>query len=123
MISRRWAWVAAVAVLLAGINNAHAHVHLCFDGQEQPAAVHLFDDGDVHLQDGGLTPHHEDIDVNLQTQALAKTVKYDLTAIEAVVVWTLLFERQSPSVLPARADTPPRPAPHYSHPPLRAPPR
>jgi hypothetical protein len=125
MISRRWVWVAAVAVLLAGITNAHAHVHLCFDGQEPPTAVHLYDfndDGD-HLQDHGVAPHHEDVDVNLQSQALAKTVKYDLTAIEAVVAWTFVFERQAPSVLPARADTPPRPAPLYSHPPLRAPPR
>jgi hypothetical protein len=121
MVSKRWAWVAAVAVLLAGINNAQAHVHLCFDGQEAPAAVHLFDD-EAHLDDG-LAPHHKDVDVKLQDQALAKTVKHDLAAIEAIVVWTSTFERQPSSILRASANTPPRPAPLYSHPPLRAPPR
>ena len=43
MTSKRWAWIAAAAVLFAGLTNAHAHVHFCFDGQEPPTAIHLAD--------------------------------------------------------------------------------
>lgn len=123
MTSKRWAWITAIAVLVAGITNAHAHVHLCFDGQEAPAAVHLTDDAG-HVQEHAADSQHEDVDVDLQDQAaVAKSVKHDLAVIEALVAWTLVVEPQPPSTLPATADTPPRPAPLYSHPPLRAPPR
>lgn len=133
MISRRWAWIAAFAVLFAGVTNAHAHVHLCFDGQEPPASVHLSDKSGHH--DGvrpadhhdGYEHHaddadHDDVDLDLANPALAKTLKHDVTAIAPV--WfkgtaiaslkvegpALAFELPAPSFRP------------YLHPPLRAPP-
>jgi hypothetical protein len=97
MASKRWAWVAALAVLVAGITNAHAHVHLCFDGHDPPAAVYLADGSD---HDHGLDEDiacSGDIDVDLQNQVLAKTVKHDLLAIEPLIVWALAFEPDAAS--------------------------
>ncbi len=113
-----------LAVLAAGITNAHGHVHLCFDGEKPPAAVYLAASSDDHdLHEPGSTTCSGDVDVDLQTQSLAKTVKHDLSAIEAPVVWTLAVQGPTASVLPTFAPAPPSRVPLYSHPPLRAPPR
>jgi hypothetical protein len=124
MVSKRWTWLAAVAVLFAGLTNAHGHVHYCFDGQEPPAAVHLVD-GTAH--DHELPGHsdgaeHDDLDVDLANQALAKAVKYDLAAITPHV-WTTAFEPVPSGTLNDIVDVFPAPHPRYAHPPLRAPPR
>jgi hypothetical protein len=111
-----------LAVLAAGITNAHGHVHLCFDGEKPPAAVYLADSGD-DLHEPDSTTCSGDVDVDLQTHSLAKTVKHDLSAIEAPVLWTLAVHAPTASVLPAFAPAPPFRVPLYSHPPLRAPPR
>jgi hypothetical protein len=83
MLSKRWSWLAAVAVLVAGVTNAHSHVHYCFDGSEPPAAVHLADAIDHHHAvpgDAGEAPlgdgiEHDDLDLDLPNQAIAKAVK------------------------------------------------
>ncbi len=122
MASKPWAWLAALAVLVAGITNAHAHVHLCFDGHEPPTAVYLSDGAD-HVHDLEDTACSGDVDVDLQNQVLAKTVKHDLLAIEPLIVWMLAFEPHAASPLPVSAQARPVPAPPYTRPPLRAPPR
>ena len=126
MVSKRWSWLTALAVLFAGLTNAHAHVHYCFDGQEPPASVHLVDstnhDHELpggHHDDGS---EHDDLDVDLPNQALAKAVKYDLPAI-TTHLWTFAFEAAPRSALAERVDSPPAPQPRYVHPQLRAPPR
>jgi hypothetical protein len=125
MVSRRWSWFAGFALLFAGITNAHSHVHYCFDGQEPPAAVHISDGADHHHEtlghhDDGTK--HDDLDVDVQTQALAKVVKYDLPAIP-VLTWSMTFDAMPGDTLEARIDTPPHPNPRYTLPQLRAPPR
>jgi hypothetical protein len=123
MASKHWAWVAALAVLVAGITNAHAHVHLCFDGHDPPAAVYLAEAADHdHSLDEDVACSG-DVDIDLQNQALAKTVKHDLLAIEPLIAWTLAFEPHAACPLPVSARARPVPAPPYTHPPLRAPPR
>jgi hypothetical protein len=134
MVSKRWSWLAALAVLFAGVTNAHSHVHFCFDGQEPPAAVHLVDVTDHHHDAPGHThgaehrgggqddTDHDDLDLDLPNQALAKAVKHDLTAIDALA-WTLPIEAAPRSALADSVDTPPAPRPRYALPPLRAPPR
>ncbi len=124
MVSKRWTWLAALAVLFAGLTNAHSHVHYCFDGQEPPAAVHLVDSTDHehelpgHHEDG---TDHDDLDLDVPNQALSKAVKHDLPAI-TVHVWTMPFETLPRSALAASVDLRPAPNPRYVHPQLRAPP-
>ncbi len=124
MRSKPWTWLAAVAVLFAGLTNAHSHVHYCFDGQEPPASVHLVD-GPEH--DHELPGHHDgaeehdDLDVDVPNQALAKAVKYDLPAI-ALHVLAIAFEPSAPSALADRIATPKAQRSRYAHPPPRGPP-
>jgi hypothetical protein len=112
-------------VLFAGLTNAHSHVHYCFDGQEPPASVHLVDSTDHehelpgHHDDGA---EHDDLDLDVPNQALAKAVKHDLAAID-LVAWTLPIESLPGGALAQGVDVPPAPSPRYALPQLRAPPR
>jgi hypothetical protein len=125
MVSKRWTWLAALAVLFAGLTNAHSHVHYCFDGQEPPASLHLVDSTDhaheVPSHDGDGT-EHDDLDVDVPRQALAKACKHDLAAITSSL-WTLSFTTSPAGALAAGVETPPTPPPRFHHPQLRAPPR
>ena len=124
MVSKRWTWLAGFALLFAGFTNAHSHVHYCFDGSEPPAAVHLADSTAHHHEDAGHDDgtEHDDLDVDVQNQVLAKAVKYDLPAIP-VLAWTMTFDGLPGSTLAVSVDSPPHPNPRYALPQLRAPPR
>ena len=89
MLGQRWPAVLAIsAVLFAGLTNAHAHVHLCLDGQEPPASVHVVDNSNhLHEHFGG-THGHDDFDLDVPNEALAKTLKYDSPAIVSTTFWT-----------------------------------
>jgi hypothetical protein len=133
MASRRWAWISAVAVLFAGITNAHAHVHLCFDGQEPPASVHLSGTSGHH---DGVRPadqidgfghyagdaDHDDVDLDLANPALAKTVKHDVTALAPAWFNGAPIAPSTSEIVPFALDRPIASARTYLHPPLRAPP-
>ena len=124
MVSKRWSWLAALAVLFAGLTNAHSHVHYCFDGQEPPASVHLVDgtDHDHEMPGHSDGAEHDDLDLDVPNQALAKACKYDLPAI-ATHVWSMSIESRPSGPLADCADVPPAPDPPYARPQLRAPPR
>jgi len=125
MVSKRWTWLAGLAVLFAGLTNAHGHVHYCFDGQEPPAAVHLVDSTDHHHEAPGHSDdgtEHDDLDLDVPNQALAKAVKHDLAAID-MLAWTMPVASLPGSALAESVDAPPTPNPRYALPQLRAPPR
>jgi hypothetical protein len=124
MPEQRWPSVLAIsAVLFAALANAHAHVHLCLDGQEPPASVHVVDSSNHMHEHLGGTKGHDDLDLDVPNQALAKTLKYDSPAIVAAMSWTLpphetTFAPPAPGRSPA-----PKPPPYFSRPPPRGPPR
>jgi hypothetical protein len=124
MVSKRWSWLTAIAVLFAGLTNAHSHVHYCFDGQEPPASIHLVDstDHDHELPGHSDGPEHDDLDLDVPNQALGKACKHDLPAI-ASHVFATAFESPPSGALADAVDSPPSPSPRYVHPQLRAPPR
>ena len=125
MVSKRWTWLAGFALLFAGLTNAHSHVHYCFDGSEPAAAVHLVDSTAHHHEEPGHSDdgiEHDDLDVDVPNQALAKAVKYDLPAIPALG-WTMPLDALPGGTLADSVDTPPHPHPRYALPQLRAPPR
>jgi hypothetical protein len=139
MGTKRWAWLTAFSLLFAGLTNAHAHVHYCFDGQEPPASVHIVDALDHHHAVGHLDEHaldheladqehgadgdHDDLDLDLPNQALAKSVKHDLATIAPLVVWTPAHDTARSYSTVRHVAVPPRPPPLYSRPLLRGPPR
>jgi hypothetical protein len=124
MVSKRWTWLAGLAVLFAGLTNAHSHVHYCFDGQEPPAAVHLVDNtSHAHEVPGhGDGTEHDDLDLDVPDQALAKAVKHDLAVID-MLAWTMPIESLRGSALSSSVDVAAAPNPRYGLPQPRAPPR
>lgn len=100
------------------------HLHLCFDGSEPAAALHI-SDAEPHHQELGNGPLHDDIDLSLVDDALGKIVKahLDLPVLLAVCALLLLLPRTRAVI--------PRPAailrfvaePRFTRPPSRAPPR
>lgn len=131
----RIALLSTLAFLFAGVANVHAHVHLCLDGQEPPAAMHV---DDPHPVDHHFDHHvdqqveavdsHQDVDVDVPAQAvaqtIAKTLKVELPCLGPVA--------SSQGFAPLVAETgalpevdrsfSPVPLPHW-RPPLRGPPR
>jgi hypothetical protein len=121
MFARPAMAVAALAVLFASLTNAHAHVHLCLDGQDLPASVHGVHDGD-HAHHGEEQGSHDDLDVDLRDQGLAKSYKPDLPALTLAVGWLLpagidVAAHPNPDPGAARGTDPP-----HTRPFLRAPP-
>lgn len=83
----RIALLSTLAFLFAGVANVHAHVHLCLDGQEPPAAMHVDDphDTDHHIDHHVETvDSHQDVDVDVPAQVVAKTLKVELSFLGPV---------------------------------------
>ena len=138
MASKQWTWVTAAALLFAGLTNAHAHVHYCFDGRGPAATVHYVDvhehahdfpaaagHHDGHEDDshhGKEATDHDDLDLDVPNDALAKSLKHDLPALVATPLWTAGAAPAAGECLAASSDAPPAPDPPYSRPLLRGPP-
>ena len=114
-------------VLLAGVafltaSPMSTHVHLCFDGQEPPASLHLFDAalGDHHA---GTSQPHNDVDLDVARQALAKALKSlpSWLALPPIMGAPFVLSFQSLPVRVERGHVT-RAALHFLVPPLRAPP-
>ena len=76
----------ALLCLVVIASPVGAHLHLCFDGQEPAASLHLIDDG-MHHPGGGLDRPHHDAEVNVDTHGLPKLDKYATFAAARVMVW------------------------------------
>lgn len=111
--------LACVALLFARLGGAH--LHLCLDGSELPASLHVTDSG--HHADHHDDQAHADRDISLVDHALTKSGKWDLDLpllLAALWLVTVLFARLRMSA----ADSPPpaAPPPRFCRPPLRGPP-
>jgi hypothetical protein len=134
--SRRWIiGFALVAFIVARLTGAH--LHMCFDGSEPLAQLHVSDTAGVdhHADESDhhhiasvdhpsvATQAHEDVDVDMLGSMLAKNAKFDLPVI-ALAAWCLAFfyvavVRQP---VPTNVRQPPRRPPRYLRPLLRGPP-
>ena len=139
MAARQWTWVTAAALLFAGLTNAHAHVHYCFDGRSPAATVHYVDAhehahdfraaGDHHDADeqdahhGEQSADHDDLDLDVPNDALAKSLKHDLPALATAPLWMAGVDLEGGACLAPSHNVPPAPDPPYSRPLLRGPPR
>jgi hypothetical protein len=118
---RRWVIVFfVVAFLMARLTGAH--LHLCFDGSEPPAQLHVSDDAEIHHHADD-PQSHDDLDVDVLDDVLAKVAKHDSTAV-ALVVWCLTLLLVAVVLQPARSAIwpPPLRPPRFLRPLLRAPP-
>lgn len=116
------AWLLTLicaALLFARLGGAH--VHLCLDGNEPPASLHVTDSG--HHADHHDGRAHDDRDVWLVGDALTKPGKWGLDLpllLAALWLVTVLFARLRITAAdpPQRAASPPR----FCRPLLRGPP-
>jgi len=115
-----------LAFVFAGVADVHAHVHLCLDGQELPATVHV-EGGhhvDHHLQpDLQATDSHQDVDVDVPAQAIAKTVKLEMPTLGPSLALDSLVFHAAAATFPADTLEIHRPSASCSlRPPVRGPP-
>ncbi|MCC6201601.1 MAG: hypothetical protein IT494_01195 [Gammaproteobacteria bacterium] len=117
--------LACIALLFRPVGSEH--LHLCFDGSEPPASLHLFDLGVHHAEAGYAEPGsdatHHDSDVALSDNALTKS-KPERTLVLALLVAVSLSgllpaPRRFLTAIPLPARTL---APPHLRPPLRGPP-
>jgi hypothetical protein len=116
-------WTVILAVL--AVRLADTHLHLCFDGQEAPASVHLADASVHHEADHDEGQAHADQDVDPFVGTLAKSDD-DSQPLLALIVGTLLTIDLLPPDHAAPAfplETPlATDPPFHLRPPLRGPP-
>lgn len=94
----------ALCIVLLVVRFGGAHWHLCYDGNEQPRALHIGEMDVGELDAAEASGEHVDADLNLVESGLAKYFKsmHELPALLAAIV--LLF------FLPVRrSGTPPLP--------------
>lgn len=118
--TKSFVWIVAIAML--GVRLGGIHMHLCFDGQEPPASLHVEHEhghDDYHHSEGT----HQDQDVDLLAQVFFK--KADLgelalpnSAFEAIALLPI-GHPLGPERLTTIQPTGP---PHFVLPPLRGPP-
>jgi hypothetical protein len=105
------------------VRTADAHAHLCFDGKEPPASVHVAD-GEVHpCESGKSSGHTGDKDVRLTPDVLLKKASADdvwLPSSFRLAVSFVAHQFTEPlrTVALPIADS----ARYYFRPPLRGPP-
>lgn len=111
----------ALCIVLLIVRFGGAHWHLCFDGSEEPRAVHV---GDV-ANDHKTEPGHTDTDLNLVESGLAKYFKSidNLPALLLAVALICLLPTRRQGASAAFFESPPPLLIHYRLPSPRAPPR
>lgn len=83
-----WLWLVLIAFL--AIRLGDAHLHLCFDGQEPPASVHMAD-GSVHDDAHHVDSEHNDRDIQVFDAALVKKASGQADVLAALFVASILL--------------------------------
>lgn len=114
-----WLLLVCAALLFARLGGAH--LHLCLDGSEPAASLHVSDSG--HHADHHDGQAHDDRDVSLVGDALTQSGKWGLDLpLLLAVLWlvTILFARLR--ITAADSPQPSASPPRFCRPPPRGPP-
>lgn len=119
--TRPWYLILICAVLLTRLGGVH--LHLCFDGQEPPASIHVNDDG-AHNDRHHVNGDHTDKDVAVFDAVLTKGKGFaDAPILLAACLLLLLLLRPASGQWPLAAFYRVFPLqPCALRPPLRGPP-
>jgi len=121
--SRNHLLFCLLAMIFVMVRTADAHVHLCLDGKEPPATIHVAD-GEVHACETDPSKGHKgDKDVKLSPDLLAKKPVPSDAWVPFVVAFVFQFtvEPVSEPILGPKQTDGIRP-PLFRVPPLRGPP-
>lgn len=120
---RHWIWLVLIAFLATRLVDVH--LHLCLDGQEPPASVHVYD-GSIHDDEHHAdASSHADRDVEVLDAVLLKKAADPFDALIPLVFAGLLLLLLSPGgcrLLPVASPVVFRSL-LLLRPPLRGPPR
>ena len=121
--TRRPRLVLLLCGILLLLRVGGVHLHLCFDGQEAPATLHLVDGAPEHAESGAAGEHRDDnIDDGSSSVAKNSAADFDIPVVllAAFVLWVVLpvlrISRARGTRLPAFR------VPTFLRPPLRGPP-
>jgi len=111
------------ATMFLIVRTADAHAHLCFDGKEPPASVHVAD-GEVHpCESGSSSGHSGDKDIRLTPDVFLKKASADDVRSSCSVRFEATFvAEQLGEPIRAIAQIDGAPTPRFFRPPLRGPP-
>lgn len=96
-------FIALLCLALVVVRANGAHLHLCFDGTEPPVSLHMADAGQHH-ENSGTGETHQDADVPVAGDALAKIFKLKLgdlplILLAAAILLSLLLSPDRPIAL------------------------
>lgn len=102
---RRWFWLVLIAFLATRLVDVH--LHLCFDGQEPPSAVHMAD-GSHHDDAHHVDTEHADRDVQMFDAVLLKKLADPSDTLFPLFAAALLLALLPPRAprIPPGADPP-----------------
>lgn len=115
--------VALVGASVLSVHVSGVHLHLCRDGQEPPATMHLADAGNHDEHHAPADSEHSDVDVGLDA-GLAKAAKSltDLPALAGPVADPFVLAAVHRAVWAPFGPAQSRVHPRFLRPPLRGPP-
>jgi len=87
-IARVLLFLALACLIVARVNGTH--LHLCFDGNEPRASIHLGEDGEADLHFGAQSPH-DDLDISLVASVVVKHASAGIDLLPALVAAIVLF--------------------------------
>ena len=111
-----------LALVFLNASAFGAHLHLCFDEQEPRSSLRL-NDGQQGMHDADSDEKHNDVDVQLTEQAVAKFFKSDPSWGAPLSAWTIPTVCRVASLTgPVHLDSEWTSKPSSLLPPLRGPP-
>lgn len=115
--------IALVGVSVLSARVSGVHLHLCRDGQEPPATMHLADAGNHDEQHAPADSQHSDVDVGLDA-GLAKAAKSltDFPSLAGPVAGPFILAAVHKAVWAPLNPAHSRARPRFLRPPLRGPP-
>jgi hypothetical protein len=87
-IARVLLFLAFACLIVARVSGTH--LHLCFDGSEPRASIHLGEDGEADLHFGAQSPH-DDLDVSLVANVVVKLAAAGVDLLPAIIAAIVLF--------------------------------
>lgn len=86
LLRRKPMLLCVFAWMLVILRVADAHAHLCFDGKEPPATIHVADLGSHPCETDPVTDHSGDKDIQPAAEVLLKKASFDEFWLPSVAI-------------------------------------
>lgn len=123
LLPRKHLLLCVFAWMLVVLRITDAHAHLCFDGNEPPATIHVADLGSHPCESDPVADHSGDRDIQPAADILLKKAAFDVFWLPSAAIpqAAIVVQPYDEVILPAYQPAPAGPAVYFL-PPLRGPP-